>query len=243
MGIRSSVRLLRTLLILFIVVAWGCGESSQDVINRNKDRFAAKRKEFQEIAALLRGQKADGAGVEPAAIEPKPIYDAKDKKFNTEIVMFEQLEDPDGKPAFDLRLSGNLLLCIQWTGPKNPMSESALRERAGQMTPWFDEAIGYRYLVVHRTAEYRPAQAQDAKNFRGGAVRLEGFVVDMNSKSVLATYTVSARSDSSVEYFHKHGEDPVSQLEAFAHSTLWTNARAEVGNALRVATGGTIILD
>lgn len=152
------------------------GETTQDVIDRYRPRFEAVRRSLRTVAEKL--PPAGGAPAEPgrANLSPPPVFDeVKPTKTNTLIVAPEQLVDPDAKVSHDLLLSSDLAFALAWTGPKNPMSDSALYDRAGGFGDTLERALAYRYVVV-----YRPA----------GADGLEAFVFDLRSTNLVATTAV-----------------------------------------------------
>ncbi len=57
---------------------------------------------------------------------------------------------------------------IRWTGPKNPMADTALREPAGSLAVELERALGYPYLVVLRPLEFTRPVVIDEKTFQPG---------------------------------------------------------------------------
>jgi hypothetical protein len=218
----------------------GCGETYRQLFHRYESQFAQKRQQFKQIAQIL---PAPGSLKEPTAakLSPPPLYNAKTKSYNTEILMYEQLLDPDTRPQFDLILSGDLLTCILWTGPKNPLFSPD--DKAGDTEQMLKKALAYRYLVVLRTVSYVPPVAVNETTCKGGVADLEGFVVDMNSNKVEASFRLTARAASQGKYSYKQYENAADQLEKAVYSSLYTDARQKVGSLLEQTTGGQFVVE
>ena len=216
----------------------GCGKARKDVLAEYASRGAAKRAELAALVAVFPPAGAVRAPSAPASLDPKPVY-APEGECNVAFLMFEHLADPDAKPGFDLLLDGALLSALQWTGPKNPMADSALNESAGDLARQLDRAFAARYLVVSRVTRHEQPTIVDETAFRGGLVELEVFVVDAQSRSVVASFPVSAKPPATVDYLYKPGEDRKARQAAFAHSTMFSSARQQIGRQLPQLTGGT----
>lgn len=223
----------------------GCGPTNQNVIDQYKPHFETKRAQFKKIAGLLPAVGSVKKNSGHTQLEPKPHSDRVGKESNTEILMVEQLADPDillrSPEEVDLLLSGDLLTCMRWTGPKNPMAESVRRQSAANLcsSAEFDRILAYSYLVVLRVVNYRKPEVLTLKTYIEGTVELEGFLVDLRSDKIVASFHVKAQSDPKVDYQVMGKEDPVRKAEGFAYSTLWVNARKKVAEALVEMTGGT----
>jgi len=231
------------LLLLYI----GCGgETNRALFKRYEGPFAAKRQQFNSIAQAL---PAPGSvqGNTVASLSPKPVYCVKDST-NTEIVMYDQLLNPDirseGHNRLDLILSGGLLNAMKWTGPNNPTSPSVLDKRSvPDMEPSLNKALATRYLVVVRPARFDAPVAVSEYSFKGGSADVEVFVADLQDNHVPASGRFTAHSSTNVEYLSKKGEDKRARLEEFAYSSLFTDARQKVGTLLPEITGGQFVLD
>jgi len=222
----------------------GCGPTHEEVLSEYRDRFDGIRAAFAEIAKALppAGSAKEGARVE--GLDPKPVYDDLREVYNTEVVMEDQLADPDGKfrdpLAFDLILSRGLLRGIQWTGPRSPMSDSTRGARAStDFRKELDDALGLRYLLVNRILEHVPPVGVDENNFRGGRIRLEAFLVDLKTKQVLVGFPYSATTSDRVQYTYRGQENKKEALRSWAASSLYENARKALMKAFPQATGGT----
>jgi len=236
--------------ILFALLTLGlsCGcESNRQVFKRYESQFADKRQQFKKIADSLPA--TGSANPSPATnLSPKPVYDPKSDTNNTEIVMFDQLQDPDIQSEdhnrLDLILSGNLLLGMKWTGPKSPMSESVIDKRAeSNLDPMLKKGLSTRYLVVLRPATFTKPVAADENNYQAGSADIEGFLVDLEGNKILASFRFTANSADRVEYSYKPGQNKESQLEEFAYSSLYTDARDKLSKALPQSTGGNFNIE
>ena len=231
----------------FVALCMGCGgETHRQLFKRYESQFAEKRAQFKKIAQML---PAPGSVKEPttANLSPKPVYDARSGTYNTEIVMYDQLLDPDiqshDHTRLDLLLSGDLLVCMQWTGPKNPMSDSVLDKSAGDAEQELKAALALQYLAVLRPATFVAPVAVDESTYKAGTADIEGFIVDMNRNSIVGSFRFNAKSASQVEYSAKKSENKESRLEEFAYSSLYTDALQKLGPLLQQTTGGHFVLE
>src|SRR5262249_34255277 len=143
-----------------------------------------------------------------------------------------------------LILSGTLLDCLLWTGPKNPMAPSVLSQSAGKdFARNFEDALACRYVVVYRALDYQKPVVLSEQSYRPGTVTLEVFVADLESKEVLTSFRIAARSAPIIEYAFKEGEDRTRAAEGWAHSSLTSDARKQLAEALRERTSGTFVFD
>ncbi len=234
-----------TLALLALSLNCG-GETNRQLFKRYENQFAEKRQQFKKIADLLPAPGTITGNI-PANLSVKPVFNAKTKSFNTEIVMYDQLLDPDiesrEQKRLDLLLSGDLLLGMKWTGPKNPMSESALDNSAGEMEQTFKKALACRYLIVLRPATFIAPVAVSESEYKPGVADIEALVVDLESNKVVGSSRFTASSANKVEYVYKQGESRESRLEAFAYSTLYTEARQKLEKSLADMTGGEFVFE
>src|SRR5438034_7837114 len=110
-------------LLAMLTSQFGCGAKVSAVLSKYEGDFKKKREQFQAIAHALPPKAAE----KPCAGMNPPIeFNENTKRYNTEILMYEQLLDPDAKPAFEMAPGGELVTAMRWTGPKNPLSPSVL---------------------------------------------------------------------------------------------------------------------
>jgi hypothetical protein len=237
-----------TSLAIFMVLFIGCksGETNRALFKRYEGQFAAKRQQFNAIARTLPAPGSAQAST-AASLSPKPVYGVRESD-NTEIVMYDQLVNPDiksdGNNRLDLILSGKLLTPMQWTGPKNPMSSEALDKKSvPDMEASLNKSLTTRYLVVVRPVQFVAPVATSEDGFQAGFADLEAFVVDLQNNNIAASGRFLARSSAKVEFMFKKGEDKKSRLESFAYSSLFTDARQKLGALLPQITGGQFVLD
>ena len=227
----------------------GCGgETVGHMLQRYAPQFNERRQQFQKIAAAL---PAPGSVTQAshASLSPKPVYDeAHESSNNTEIVMYDQLIDPDikseGHQRLDLLLHGNLLNAMQWTGPKNPMS-GGLDKKNPQLEDTLKQAVGERYVVVLRPVRYIAPVAIDENTFKGGTADLEGFVADLQDLKVVGSFRYAARPAEKVEYSANKADNAAvrqSRLEEFAYSSLYEDARKKLKPLLEQTTDGSFTL-
>ncbi len=233
--------------VILLALCLNCGgETNRQVFKRYENPFAEKRQQFKKIAEMLPASGTMAANA-PASLSVKPVFNAKNKSYNTEIVMYDQLLDPDTESKeqkrLDLLLSGDLLLGMKWTGPKNPMSESALDNSGGDLEQSLKKALAYRYLVVLRPAAFVAPVAVSESAYKPGVADIEALVVDLESNKVVCSCRFTASSASTVEYVYKAGESRESRLEAFAYSTLYTEARQKLEKLLAETTGGEFVFE
>jgi len=234
------------------ILMTGCaGESNRKLFQRYEAQFSAKREQFKKIAGILppAGSVKEASS---ASLSPKPVYDAKNSASNnTEIVMYDQLLDPDissdgNNRRLDLLLSDVLLNAIRWTGPKNPMSGSALDRHNPDMEQTLKQALNERYLVVIRPVSFVAPVAIDEGTFKPATADIEGFVVDLSGDKVVGSFRFSAHSASTVQYTTKKSDNSAtrqSQLEEFAYSSLYVEARNKLKPLLEQTTGGSFTLE
>jgi hypothetical protein len=220
------------LLVIFVFQS-GCGPKVSEVFKKYEGDFKKKREQFQSIANSLTAKGSMNAEKNCPGMNPTIEFNEKTKQYNTEMVMFEQLSDPDTTPKMDIAPKGELLNVIQWTCPKNTMSPSVLNDRAGDMEERLKAALAYRYLVVSRVANLTEPVALDEKTYTPGKATVETFIVDLSNNQPLCSFVIEAKSASAVNYSYKEGESKQKQLENFAHSTLWEDARKQMLGLLK----------
>lgn len=217
------------------------GETHQDVFDRFKEKFAAKRQQLKAIAAKLPPPGAVKKNQGPANLNPRPIYDPKSKSFNTSVLMVEQLRDPDLQlrtpEQFDLNLfEGLLLMNLQWTGPRSPMADSVRGQKARtNLADELEATLSQSYLLVLRPVRYDPPRVFDNR-FAGGDVDLEAFLVDWRTTNIVASVRVAGRADDIVRGIK-------GNMDAAVFSSMWKNVRGNLARSLSEVSGGTFVFD
>lgn len=256
-------------LLIILFLQFGCGASISDVLKKYEVPYREKREQLKKIANSLPPKGSFDNNLSCKEINPPIRFDEKAKDFNTEMLMFEQLSDPDTAPNWNLLLSGDLLHSIQWTGPKNPLSESVLGNSGDEMEQTLASALNYRYLVVNRVKEITQPLVKDEKTYTQGQATVETFIVDLTNNKTICGFTTSAKSlenlsnvrvDTKVTIEKKqvggfgksakpryeevrHEPLPVVvQLQNAAKSSIWVDSRLQIISKLRELTKATIEL-
>lgn len=215
------------------------GPTARDVITEYRPKMEELRAKLNSALSSTLPVPGEAAALAVVPADPKPTYELKDGSVagNTAFLSVEELKD-GGKPLYDLVLASDLAYALAWTGPNNPMAESRMDEEAGDMQRTFANAAATPYIVVYRTIAYDPAVARDDKTFDGGNVDFEAIVVKAADGAPLGGCRIQAEAATEISYSYKEGEDPKERLEAFAESTLWTDARTKLAACLKEKTGG-----
>lgn len=218
------------------------GKTIQQVLNEAQPKYAALVARLQKVAASL------PAGPLPAGVtkaSPGPlelVYDEKSKTFNCDFLAINRLEhfiDEDNPTVFWSHKGSGLSMVLHWLGSP-PGGSRARKEFAEDVA----RPLGLRYVVLHRlTHRDFVHTGQDGvggvapSSFNGGGMEFEGFVVDLQSDTVVASYHLSAEPASSVTYGSKFG----GAEKAVEYSTQKA-ARERIKAALE-PLGATIVLD
>jgi len=216
-----------------------CGAKVSDVISKYQGDFQKKRDQFQTIAHRLPAQPAGKC----TSLNPPIQINDNTKQYNTEIVMSDQLLDPDSKPQFDIGFSKNLINGLQWTGSKSPLSSSAMSNPGDDMEKELKAALGYNYLVVNRVTDLKNPVAVDEKTFVPGHASIDAFIVNLSNNEVMCSFSFQAESAGTTSYYYKPGESQKERLEEFAHSTMWEDARKKLVDGLKKSAGADIQLN
>lgn len=236
----------RACLLVGLLVAAGCGQTTAQALDELRPRYAARRTQLRSLGlGLLQPGGAQAPAL--AALTPPLVFDeAREEASNTEMFMVEQLLDPDAnlraQELPDLQGSARLGRCLRWTGDRNPMSADALRRRDGaRVRAQCEAALAQPWLIVLRTLAYRAPRAEGTTAHTPGLLELEGFVVDLATNAVRGTFRARGTSAPRVAFTHRSNESPLAALERAAYASLWEVTRAEVAAALR-ASGATVTL-
>lgn len=251
-------------LLIALIAQTGCAPTVSDVLKNYESEFKGKRNQFKLIANSLQLKGTFKANSSCTGMTPAMIFNEKNKQYNTEIIMFEQLLDPDAVPEIDLLLSNDLLLAIKWTGSKSLLSPSVLDDSGTDMENSLKAASEYRYLVINRVAKLVEPEIIDEKNYTQGQVIIETFVADMANNKPLCSFATSANSPSdlsgilistttsytkrgkvrfSTERVVKYAEPKEVQLKKAARSMMWEDARRNMMITLGKLTNGDIELE
>lgn len=243
---RYYLRMFIFLLMAVILLLTACGgETNQDVISKYQSQYKDLRVKLQKVAQAL----PETASEQVASnLNPPPKYVERAKEaLNTDIVMYEQLLDPDVElrenNQLDLILSNALVTGLRWTGDHNPMLASSLKQSAADTTTAIlEQGLHLKYLGVARVTEYQPAVATDPQTFTGGLAKIDGFLVDLDSQAVVCSFGISASPEAQVPYQYKENESQTQKLTEAAYSSLWRNSRQAFIASFNKLCGGEFAL-
>lgn len=211
-----------------LVLMAGCGKSPEAIVDEHRTAIEQIEAKLLQIKDKI-PPKAEAI---QANLQPKLILDEESPSHNCETLMVGALQGD--KPLIDLMLTSNLSTSLYWVkqAPSGGDVEFMTRVMKG--------ASSARYLVVHRIDESQLPVAVSDSEFVGGPVRVDGFVFDLESLTIVAAYVVEAIPAEQVEYHVKTNESAKDRLQAFAQSSVWTNAREKIAEAIRTSTGGEV---
>lgn len=221
------MRFPRSAAVALALVVAACGASNRDVIAKYKPKMDELRVKLVAAAHNLPTLGTlQSASV--AAADPAPVYDGHNlPAANTAFLPVERIHE-GSEPGYDLIISSHLGYTLAWTGPNNPMAESALDATGTDLSTQFDAALATTYVVLYRTVAYEKPVAADGTSFVGGTLDLEAGLYRIDTGAAIATCRIQATVASEVSYTHKEGDDPRAALEAFADSTLRDDALAKL---------------
>lgn len=229
-----------------LVTCTGCGQTNREVI----DSYRARMQEKREQLAAIAGKLPPAGTVEVQArreLEPRPVHDTRAKGSNVEILMEANLKAPDLRlktpDVIDLHLAGDLLRCILWTGPSSPLDTAVQEQHDSAFPAMFESALAKPWLVVVRTVRYDQARFVRAESYVPSRCELELVMVDLRNSEIVRAMKVAARSDPTVSYWYRSGDDKLERARAFAYSSLYSNVVRLVTAALARETGGTFGCD
>jgi hypothetical protein len=236
------------ILLVFVLAACGGGggETNQDVVNRFKPQYDMLRTQLQQAVQKIPQQVGEPPVTQP--LTPRPAYtkDAKEPQ-NTDVLMYENLLDPDAKlnsdTQLDLTLTNHLLRALQWTGTHNPMSEAALKNKAtDNVLHDLEQGLQLKYLAVAKVVAYQPVVAVDKDTYSGGQAAIDGYLIDLSKQAVVCSFGVSVSPPKQIDYKYAKGEDQAEALAKAARSSAWSSAREEFIAALNNRCGGDFAL-
>lgn len=238
----QSCALKTALLLCLGFTLSGCGQKHKEIVEPYVSDYTQIRAKLKRIAELIPppGSTLDS---EPQTLDPPFKLLDEETGDNAEALMFEQLNDPEIKNLpFDLLLSDNLLVSLNWTSDERKDDDSKGGD-ADFMRSTMAAGRQLRYLVVHRVVKLTLPEAVGPQEFTPGSVTLEGFVVDLKDEKVVATYVVTAETPANVKFVYKEGDSPNDRLQAFAKSEVFTDARSQIAKKLEQVTGGDVRID
>lgn len=219
-----------------------CGTTNRDAIDAMRADFASERARLAGfVAALPPAGSVTAHAAEPFS-PPLVWSDASATRgsANAAFLSLTQLADPDAPnepQGPDVSFDSELVTCLRWTGPHNPMAGSALDAREGErLGNECRAALAVPYVVVLRPLRFVPPSASSADTYSPGLLITDVIVLAHASGAVVASAQIEAHSADVVSYTYRVGSDPVEALSRFAYSTLWSNVRSAVAAAF--AAGG-----
>ena len=226
---------------LALIVA-ACGASNREVIAEYKPKMDEMRVKLVAAAHNLPTLGTLQTAAVSAA-DPLPVYDGHNlPAANTAFLPVERIHE-GGNPGYDLIISSHLGYTLAWTGPNNPMAESALDTTGTDLPSQFDAALATTYIVLYRTVAYQKPMAADETTFDGGTLDLEAGLYRIDTGATIATCRIQAISAEKVSYTHKEGDDPRAALESFAESTLRDDALAKLSACFKEQAKAEFKLD
>jgi hypothetical protein len=175
----SSARFWFVFVFAISSVAASCGETNIEAIERLRPVGASVRSRLSEIAHALPAPGTERELAPMGGFNPSLVLDFQRQNYSADVLMEEQLVDPDRPLEFDLLLSHELLSCLLWTGPKNPLDQSVWNDRT-ELGPECEAAFRTRYLIVVRKVELAIPER----------VNLHVFVVDLQSGALQASFPI-----------------------------------------------------
>jgi hypothetical protein len=157
------------------------------------------------------------------------MLDYQGDASTADVLMETQLRDPDRDMSreLDVMLSPELLSCLMWTGPRNPLDQSVWDD-SGDLGPDCERAFAAPWLVVVRTVVYDLPET----------IELEVFVVDMGRRAFVAGFPLALRG----RYRRQDlGRGPwAGEAERQLRSDAFVVARCEIARRLDELPGTTI---
>lgn len=225
------------------------GPTLEEVKKKYGPKYEAKREQLKKIAKkTLPAKGAVQGNVKAEKLDPKPTYDLSTKEINTEIAMFEQLEDPDVKLEFPQNFNlllheGNLISNMGILGPRSIADPSGRVPK--HMLKSYEEALKLPYLVVARTVSYVPPRALANETYDGGYVTLEVFLVDLREgkEKVLGQFKMDAKAPDRTDVTFQKDRSKHASVEVWVYSGLSRDAQRKLAAALTEISGGTFVFD
>jgi hypothetical protein len=207
----------------------GCGQSADDIVDKHRPAYVALKAKLKRLADKLPTGPLTGDQPPATPLDPQLLLSSDNNPGNAEAVMIEHLAGDDARPEFDLNLSSDLTAALAWTaeGRSTHTGDPAFMEAT------LKRGVNLKYLVVHRIADLKLPEVVTDREYRPGSVTAEGFVFDLVSEELLASYVVRATTDDKVEAMVRPDEKDADALVRYARSTLWSNCRKQIAEKLR----------
>lgn len=203
----------------------GCGSSGPD---EEVVRAVSTRRAMLAGLASTLPAPSTAPGAPLASIAPAIDFREDSRESNNvELLMFDQLSNPAESRSqperFDAMLGGDLLHCLRAS------AGSAVWPLADGVC---ERALARPWTVVLRVVRYQPPVAIDDDTYGPGLVVIEGLVLESASGAQRGRFLVQAEPASTVTATLREDRSRRESITAFAHSTLWSNARRAVRDAL-----------
>ncbi|MDP1829084.1 MAG: hypothetical protein Q8L48_37825 [Archangium sp.] len=232
---------MRTVLLLCALSLVGCQKTNREVLDAAKPAWAAVRTSLPALRRLVNDAPPEGK------LDGVSWTEADTAEASVSFLTAEQLGDPDVEldegqklSRLDLYEGGNFLNCLQWTGPRSPMSPRALDERNGDsIRAQCDAGLATKYLVVLDTIKSTLPVLTGEGVFAGGEATVRVTVIDRLAPRALVTFTVDGKPGEKVRYEVRPGEEKEAKLAQAVHSTMWGDAKRQIFEGLR-QRGATI---
>jgi|GEM_PF-3299855 hypothetical protein len=221
---------MRWVVLFLLVVVVGCGTSPESLI----DEYRPAIEKMREKLKLIQDKIPQTAENVTAELSPKLILNEESPDHNCETIMYSALQGEKG--AIDLMLTTNLSTTLYWANQAPSGGDQAFMKRV------MDGATKAKYLIVHRIDEGQLPIAVSEQEFVAAPVRVDGFVFELDTLTIVASYVVEAIPADQVSYSFKHTESAKDRLQAFAQSSVWSDARVKIAEAIVNSTGGEVRL-
>lgn len=220
-----------------------CGTTNRDAIEHLRADYTAERARLASYVAVLPPSETITATSFSALTPPLVWGDVSRGEgagTNAAFLSFGQLANPDVRAIDrgpDVTMSSELVDCLRWTGPQNPMAQTALGSRDGEgLEARCRAALAVPYLVVLRPGAFQSPTATSPETYAPGVLSMDVIVLDHATGRTLASARVVGTSADRVQYVYEEGSDPAEALSRFAYSTLWSSIRQAIAAAF--AAGG-----
>ena len=217
----------------------GCGESYSEVSARHKEALDSLQADLAKLAEVI-PDTLQSKELE-APLDPAPSFKEDDEASNTDIQIWDRLNDPDKEfrhgEIMDLYLSN---------GVSNYFTFSNSDEKAPKD---YDEKLkqvgDLRYLVGYRIYKYIAPEVEgtaDPLKYTIGNAIAGVYVFDRKAGEIVCSFPVTAASDQKVEFKPQNNESRAAAGQRWARSSLWTNLRKQTLMALQENVGGSFEL-